>query len=516
MPLLKAGVGPGSGLAGIRGGGRAALFSPCVGRASAWCLSVLLAIGTPAVAAVEARPGLTACRLPDVEHDAWCGSLRRALDPSRPQGLQIEVYFAVLPALARHPRPDPVFFLAGGPGQSAIELAGPMSRVLGRLGTRRDLVFIDQRGTGRSAPLQCAEGATRSLAELADPLLQRARMQDCRRALQQLPYGDLRQFTTTVAMGDVDAVRRVLGAEQVNLVGGSYGTRAALEYLRQFPQAVRRLVIDGVAPADMALPIASSRDNQAALDGLLRACEIDAACSRRYPGLRGQWQGLLSSLPRAVQVAQPVSGVVEHVTFTREMVLGLVRAPLYAPALASVLPFALSEAALGRFEPLVGLGAAMEGGRPGRIAEGMHFSVVCAEDLPAGAAPDLASGADFGTVFERRYREICADWPRGEVPAAFRRIAPWPGAALVLSGGADPATPPRHGERVARALGAKARHLVVPQAGHGLLGIGCIRDLVFRFIDAPHDDVALGLDLGCATRVPRPTFFMPLVAEDSK
>jgi pimeloyl-ACP methyl ester carboxylesterase len=472
--------------------------------------ATLLLAGAPATRAAELPAGLKACRLPGVEHDAWCGALKRPLNPAEPQGRQIDLHYAVLPALARNKKPDPVVFLAGGPGQSAIALAGSVSRLMARVSNRRDLVLIDQRGTGRSAPLVCDDASpTRPLVETADPARQLAEMQACRIALQKLPHGDLRRYTTTIAMQDVDAVRQALGAAQVNLVGGSYGTRAALEYMRQFPQAVRRVVIDGVAPPDMVLPASFSTDGQQSFDAMLAACEADAACKTRYPALRADWAALLRSLPRSVTVAHPVTGRPEAFTLTRDMLLSMVRLPLYVPALASGLPLAVTEAAQGRLGPLLGLASGMFGRRSTALAAGMHYSVVCAEDLPRLAKAGDAPGADFGRSAAEQYQQVCADWPRGEVPAAFYTLPPAPAATLLLSGGADPATPPRHGERVAKALGAKARHVVVAQAGHGVMAIGCMRDVVFRFIDAASDDEALKVDAGCAAAIPRPTVFSP-------
>lgn len=486
-------------------------------RRGAWVLpAALLALGVavaPARAA-ELRPGLTSCRLRGVEHDAWCGQVRRALDPANPQGVQIDVHYAVLPALARNRKPDPVFFLAGGPGQSAIDLAGAMSALLARLGNRRDLVFVDQRGTGRSAPLACAdEPPAQPLAELAEPTHTQTRMAACLAQLEKLPYGDLRHYTTWVAMQDLDAVRRALGVEQVDLVGGSYGTRAALEYMRQFPRAVRRAVIDGVAPPDMVMPAAFSTDNQAAMDAEIAACEAAQPCRVRYPTLRADWHALLAGLPREVSVVHPVSGVPERFTLTRDFALGLARVPLYVPALAAGLPLALSQAARGRFEPLVGLAAALGAGNPGRLFEGMHFSVVCAEDGPRLGQSADPPGADFGTTFADQYRQICARWPRGPVPAAFYSVPPAVAATLVLSGGADPVTPPRHGARVAKALGPKARHVVAAQAGHGVMSLGCMRDVLFRFIDAETDDEALKVDADCVLSIPRPPAFVPVALQ---
>lgn len=449
-----------------------------------------------------------------VEHEAWCGQVRRPLNPQETAGTQIDVHFAVLPAVARNKKPDPVFFFAGGPGQSAIDLAGAAGALLARFGHRRDIVLVDQRGTGLSAPLRCPEddartAALRPLRELADPARQTDDILRCLKTLQELPHGDLRQFTTTIAMQDIEAVRRALGAPAINLVGGSYGTRAVLEYMRQFPAAVRRAVIDGVAPPDMALPAAFSPDAQAALDALLARCEAEAACKQRHPALREGWHRLLDSLPREALLTHPLTGAIERVTLTRDAVLSLVRAPLYAPALASALPFALSEAAAGRFTPLFGLATALGSGRGSTLAQGMHFSVVCAEDMPRVAASNETPGGDFGRSLLEVYLRTCAAWPRGEVPEAFYAIPQARTATLLLSGGLDPVTPPRHATRVAAALGSKALHVVVPQAGHGVMSLGCMRDVVFRFLDAATDELAMKVDAGCVAQVPRPGVFVP-------
>ena len=448
------------------------------------------------------------CRISGVETEALCGHVTRALDPAAAAGVSIEVHFAVLPALARNKHPDPVFFFAGGPGQSAVDLAGTVARLLARVSNRRDIVLVDQRGTGRSAPLYCEPPAvTAPLRESVDMAHQERLLAACRDALRKLPHGDLRHYTTPLAMQDADAVRHALGAERINLVGASYGTRAALEYQRQFPARVRRTVLDGVAPPDMGLPAAFSVDNQAALEAVFRACRAEAACARRYPDLSQSWRTMLQSLPREVLLRHPVTGATESVTLTRDTVLGMVRQPLYAPALTAALPLALAEAAQGRFDALMALGMSLGTGRRGP-AQGMHFSVICAEDLPRLAAAGDIPGVDFGSDFAGFYRRVCTTWPLGSVPAAFYKLSPAPSATLVLSGGADPATPPRHGERVTQALGAKARHVVVLHAGHGVMGIGCMRDVLFRFIDAERDEQALAVDTSCVTTIPRPPPFM--------
>ncbi|MFG6467176.1 alpha/beta fold hydrolase [Roseateles sp. BYS87W] len=475
----------------------------------ACALAAALALSAPLA---HAAASLQPCRLAGVPTELQCGSLQRPLDPARPEGVKIDVHYVVVPALARNKQPDAVLMLAGGPGQSAISVASRVLPRLSRLNNRRDLVFIDQRGTGKSAPLDCADDSKLPLTEQLDEAARLRRLDACRATLEKLPYGQdggLRFFTTTLAMQDMDAVRQALGVPQWNLIGASYGTRAALEYLRLFPAQVRRTVIDGVAPPDMALPASFSTDAQAALEALFQAH------ASTHPTLRADWQALLASLPRAVTVQQPLTGVPERFTVTRELLMSAVRMPLYQPALAAALPAALQAAARdGNFASLFGLTTAFGSSPALRLAMGMHFSVVCAEDLPRLPDAQDPPGADFRRSQAEMYTQVCKTWPRGAVAPEFYQVPPAPSPVLLLSGGADPATPPRHGERVAKALGAghaeRVQHIVVPEAGHGVMPVGCMRDLVFRFIDAKTDAAALPQDAACATRIPRPSAFQPI------
>ncbi len=472
--------------------------------------AVLLAGGSSAAMAADAAAAplaLHTCRLSGLEHDALCGTLRRPLDPAHPEGTTIGVQVAVLPALARQKLPDPVFFFAGGPGQSAIGLAGTIEHLMPRIGARRDLVLIDQRGTGHSAPLQCDSlSQEQGLANVFDRGAQLAELDTCRAALQKLPWGDLRFYTTTIAMADADAVRAALGAERVNIVGVSYGTRAGLEYLRAYPQHVRRVVIDGVAPPDMTLPESFDVDIQAAIDKLIRDCADDKACARAHPAFGETWRRLLASLPRAVDVDDPLTGRPVHVTMSRDALDSLVHPALYTPALGAMLPHAIEEAAAGRFGVLMALGTGQGAQSPADISTGMHFSVVCSEDAPR--LPMLAASAVEGPQ-ETFYRNACAHWPRGDVPAAFYTIPRAAVPVLLLSGGIDPVTPPRHAERVARALGPMAREVVIANNGHGANSLPCMRDAVFHFLDEATDAAAQAVDMTCAAEVPRPPAFVP-------
>jgi pimeloyl-ACP methyl ester carboxylesterase len=277
--------------------------------AGAGLLALLLGAGGlhGAAAAATAGSPLHGCHVAGMRNSVLCGSLQRPLDPAHPGGAAIGLRYVVVPAMARRKLADPVFLIAGGPGQSAVALAAAVMPLFYRLNNRRDIVFVDQRGTGGSAPLQCQEPEHATLAEQSDPERQVRLMLQCKAQLQTLPYiraeSDLGFFTTPVAAQDLDAVRRALAAGRINVVSFSYGTRVALEYQRQFPGAVRRMVLDGVAPADMVLPASQSVDNQQAFDSLLAACAAEPACARNHPDLRQRFDALLRSLPRQVQAA---------------------------------------------------------------------------------------------------------------------------------------------------------------------------------------------------------------------
>ena len=477
-------------------------------RLAPWVLGLgLLAHPATQAQAVALKP----CHLPGMRDAVQCGSLARPLNPEDPAGKQIDIQFAVMPSKAREKHPDPVYFLAGGPGQSAVDVLPAMQGALARLNNRRDLVFIDQRGTGKTAPLQCEKETQLSLAESMDPARLPLRMAACRAALEKLPYGDLRYFSTSIAMGDLDAVRAALGSAQINLVGASYGTRTALEYLRLYPQRVRRMVIDGVAPARMSLTQTMADDANTAMQSLLTDCAKDADCTKRHPTLPAQWDKIFDTLPQTMAINNPLTGAPERVTLTGPMVASMVRGTLYAPPLAAGLPYAIDEAAQGRWTPMIGLAAANIS-RSGAMAMamGMHFSVICGEDPLRSAS--AATAGHFAGLMDASYAAVCAQWPRAKIDPAFYTVPPSSAPVLMFSGGIDPATPPRHADQTAKALGDKVRHILVPKAGHGILRLGCTSDMVFKFIDSQVEAEALKIDAACLANIPRPKVFVPLGA----
>lgn len=459
------------------------------------CLAILSA-------PLAAHAGTTACRVPSFPQEVQCGQIERPLDPSQANGKTITVHYVVLPSQDRNKLPDAVFLLAGGPGQSATGAASFGESMLGKLNRRRDLVFVDQRGTGKSASLQCPKIENEEGA--MDQAQVVKRMVECRDALQKLPHGDMRFYTTSIAVQDLEAVRQAQNYGPINLVGVSYGTRVGLEYLRQYPQSVRRLVIDGVVPPDLSL---LGADAKAALQGVFDDCKTNARCNQAYPDLEGRWKHLLNSMPKQAQFIHPRLGTDTSEKVTRDDVIGMVFRGLYSPTMTSLLPYAITQADQGKFAPLMNLAGGFNLPSPMSMSMGMHYSVWCSEGYAKPPAVD--ANDEIVNVMHSNYAKICAEWPKGKVPAEFYTIPKSDRPVLLLSGGIDPVTPTKNGELVAKALGDKARHVFIANAGHGVLGQGCVREVVNNFFAAKTDQEAVKVDASCVAQIPRPTVWLP-------
>jgi len=465
----------------------------------------------PAIAGAQPRSriALRPCRIKGIAGAARCGTLDVAEDRAHPERRTLHLKVAVLRALAQSPAPDALFVLAGGPGQSALDSLGPL--VDGALSTvrqDRDLVLVDQRGTGASNPLECKLlGDDAPLPErFRDDLLTPATIGACAKKWS----ADLSQYTTPIAMQDLDDVRAALGYETIDLWGGSYGTRAALVYLREHGAHVRAVVLDGVAPMQLVLPTTMARDGQRALDLLLAGCAADAACGAAFPDLRGRLDALLAQLGRAPAhptVAHPLTGAPTAVTISREGFVEALRGQLYLPDLAALMPLTIDRAARGDWGPFVAQNAGLEGSFVRGMYLGLLFATTCAEDLPYATARELedaARGTFLGPRLALDWLRVCSVFPPARPVAGFREPVRSDVPTLLLSGELDPVTPPSWAEAAKQTL-THALHVVVPGVGHGVTHRGCVPHLVARFIATGS---TAGLDTACVAQSTRPPFFV--------
>jgi len=449
---------------------------------------------------------LKPCKAAEGPTDGYCGSYEVWENRQTRTGRKIALKILILPALKQDSAPDPVFILAGGPGQGAVELAGQVQEIFRPIETARDLVFVDQRGTGKSNPLDCKppKGADDDDDAVATIV---SRLHGCLDSYKD--KADVTQYTTDIAMDDLDEVRQYLGYSKIDLYGGSYGTRAAIEYVRRHADHTRAVVIDGVAPPDMRLPLYMARDSQRALDLLLQDCEKDAGCNKRFPNLRERLERLLASLsahPQKVHFTDPRTGLPKDIDVKRLTLTGIMFASLYSPETAAMLPLLIEEAEKGNYAGFLAIRTGADQ-LSANMAIGMHFSVVCTEDaprIPPSAVETETAHTFLGDEMAKLRLAPCEFWPRAKMDPAYYTIPPSTVPALILSGQLDPVTPPSWGQEVA-AQWTNSRHIIVPATGHGTVVSGCVMKLMAQFLN---DGNASTLDPSCVQHLKRPPFFL--------
>ena len=441
--------------------------------------------GAGAVAAVEAQ----------------CATLAVPENRAEPDGRKIELAIAWVPTEAEA-EPDPVFMLAGGPGQGARDAFPSVAPGFRDVMRTRNVILVDQRGTGGSNPLACrdAEG-NNAFGDAADESPEGARRfaEACLAELSKI--ADVQHYTTTDAVADLDAVREAIGAERINLYGGSYGTRVAQQYAKTFPQRTRTVLLDSVAPMDLVLGSEHAKNLDAALDAQFARCAADAACAKALPDARAtlaQVREALAQPDRApVVYRDPTTGERREEVPTMGHLGIALRLYSYAPLTATLLPIALQQAADGDWAPLLAQSRFLMGSLGDSIMHGMQLSVMCAEDADEMVVDPADDATVMGSQFVGWLKAQCEVWPRGQRPADFR--APLTGdlPVLAISGEFDPVTPPRYADAAIAQL-PNARHLVLKGQGHTPINEGCMPKLFAQFIETAD---AKALDASCLDRL---------------
>lgn len=455
---------------------------------------------------MAAPPRWGACDEMLAHLDARCGWLTVPENRAFPRKRSIDLRLVILPARGPEAAADPVFFLAGGPGEAAGDYAVAMAEELAPLRAHRDLVFVDQRGTGGSNPLACEPEAGSAARFLPGPrALRRCARRLARRA-------DLRQYTTTAAARDLDAVRAALGYGQIDLYGLSYGTQLAQVYLRLHGDRVRSAVLAAPAPLAAEPILFYARDAERALGRLRLDCAADPACAQAYPRLGAELDAVLERLGRTpvrVEAADPPGSAPEPILFDRAAFAATLRTRLYSTSAAARVPRAVHQAFAGDFSDMAHAALVIRRAHRGGWSDGLFLSVTCGEGVAAlapRAIERLSRGTFLGPGPLLEWRRACDLWPHGRPSPGFADPVRSEVPALLLSGGLDPVLPPYWGEQVAMFL-PRGRHLVIDQAAHDL-SAPCLGQMIARFVDAGTAD---GLDTRCANEIRRPPFALPAV-----
>lgn len=456
---------------------------------------------------------LSPCQLEDAAHysvtTAECGMLQVPENPAAPGGRKIGLHVARVPAINRRKAEDPLFILAGGPGMAASTMYAGTAPAFARIQRNRDIVLLDQRGTGRSNVLDC---------EFDDEALMRSTPAgvetESKRCLTELgKRADVAFYTTSVAVRDLDLVRKTLGYERINLYGGSYGTRVAEHYMRRFPARARAVILDGVVAPQVALGPQIALDAENALLGVLTRCAQDPACAERFGDPVTTYMSLRESLqkrPVPVDFTDPTTGESIHLDFGPLHLATVLRLSTYTSEQAAVLPLILQLAKSGNFTPLAGQFVLMLHSYGDVLAYGMHNSVVCTEDVPFYTPETIdrerLEKTFLGVTQVESLQSLCKDWPRGPLDPDLHAPLDSDIPVLLLSGGNDPVTP-RSGAEAARAGLKHSLHVVLDGQGHGQLGAPCMDRVMAEFIQRGS---AEGLDTSCTKKTrPMPFFLSP-------
>ncbi len=457
-------------------------------------LSVMLTVISAVAGDVQTNIKASNCFV-----DGWQEPLRCYRVPVANGGEAISVLVA--PEIAASGR-EPLYLLAGGPGQAASDLA-PLLNAFRPINRERAIVLVDRRGSGRSHAFDC--GFNTKVPTNLQILIRK--LEKCYTAQPELA----RSLNSRLAVDDLESVRKFLGHNKIILWGGSWGTRTALLYQQWYPQALEALVLDAVAPIETKVFLAASAAEQALLN-LQEACKRDAVCVSF-----GDWHRQLKNLlnnwtkEQAQNFPDPLTGLPAVQSMEAPVLANAVRAALYNPTTAAQLPFAIQQTERGNFLPLSGLvGLVSESSEA--MAMGLTLSVACAEEVHRISTAEIAADTDdsfVGKAFIDPFVQGCAVWP---VPKQkYAKPQPRAHPVLLISGSADPITPPHYAQQQLGYL-ANKQHLIVGGGGHINSMRGCIPDLIAEFLDAPLKP----LNDACVADIQRPPFmagtFGPILA----
>ena len=482
--------------------------------------SLLLALGLSSGAYAAGLSPFVDCQIKSLDgpaqRSAECATFTVPENPQAPEGRQIDLYVARIKSLSPAPATDPLVLIAGGPGGSSVDMYLGLARAFAGVLDERDILLLDQRGTGRSQPLSCSLEMMSSIE--IEPTLEesRAAAQDC---LAQLD-GDPRFYTTSVAVQDLEALRLAAGYSQLNLYGVSYGTRVAQHYLRRYPQSTRTIVIDGVVPPTLALGPDIAFNAQHTLSSIFERCQQQPNCSKAFPELDASFRRLgdtLKNQPPQVSYPDPVTGEFDDLTLQYGTMAVVTRLLAYTPETAAIIPLTLAQAAAGQYESLTSQAVGILKNLSSTLTYGMHNSVMCSEDAPHHGNINVQAlkKTYLGSDQVEAIQAICGIWPSGVADADLKLPLTSDAPVLLLSGQYDPITPPRYAEQAQQGL-SNSHHFVAPGQGHGVIARGCIPRVFAHFIAEADIASTIETEDGCINRQRAMPFFVNSMGPDPK
>ena len=440
-----------------------------------------------------------------------CGTLTVPERHERPGGRHVRLAVARLAARSPNPAPDPLLILVGGPGDSGLAGVAPFLTSSAR--DARDVIFLDQRGTGASTPsLACPELDALVVPQLAtrpnDRSTREAQLEATRTCRSRLVDDgvDLGAYTSAESAADVADLRIALGLERWDVQGTSYGTRLALTLARDHPQGVRALVLDSTVPLQIDGRAELRPNAQRAFDELFKGCAADPACAAAYGDLGRRTSALVARLdvrPESASAPDPLTGKPVTVAFDGDVIASSLFGGLYRTDLIPLLPSLLAAADRGELPNVAAAIVSETVGRLSGFSRGMNLSVQCAEEEPFTRGPGpplLGLDVELDVIVPAQ----CETWDVGRAPAIETKAVRSDIPTLIVAGQYDPITPPAWGQLVAKTLPAST-FVEFPGQGHGQFVAECPRSIRSAFLADPSRPP----DTTCVAAMGAPAWVLP-------
>jgi len=457
---------------------------------------------------IPSGPDFEPCRLTDTTNNnlyAECSTWHQPLDHEKPSGRTIELFVTKIPSTAIAPPKHALSLINGGPGGSSIDLLVSIAPILQQVSQHMDIIVLDQRGTGRSTALDCENVST----DLDPDTNDLAR--ETKKCLDSLAFSPV-NFTTSVAVKDLENLRIAMGYEQWDIYGTSYGTRVALHYLRRYETSVRSLTLDGVLPPSISMGSNIAIKSDSALRTLFQNCSLDADCKNAFPNLSDDFGALSVYLKEnniELRLRHPITNELTTKSVSYPDLALIIRLSLYSPEMSSLLPLTIHSAFNENDYTSIAVSAlAFEEALLDAMSYGMHNAVMCTEDLPFLDPSEISSNQGeetyLGDDFLSSMRSICSAWPAGKIDNDFKLPILSNIPTLILSGENDPITPPAYGNLLLNGL-SNSIHLVGPHQGHGIMHRGCFTKIFSDFLSTTN---VSELASTCIKHLPRVPFFI--------